>query len=194
MKLTCLRHGLTPLNRAHRFNGSIQEGITPDQRLELEEVRFDAGRFERVYCSPLRRCIETAVALGIGGLVPDARIAERNLGIFEGLTADECRLSYPEAFEAFSVLDADYAIPRGESRAQHLQRVLAWLEEAVSYREVLAVTHGGTIDFLYRMADGMPLHGGGQIYGSMNASLTTFVVEWPDLRLLGYSASLASVG
>ena len=112
MKLTCLRYGLTPLNQAYRFNSSIQEGLTPEQRQALEAVRFAASSSKRVYCSPLRRCIETAAALGIRGLSPP------NLGIFEGLTADECRRAYPDAFEAFAVLDEEYAIPGGESRAE----------------------------------------------------------------------------
>ena len=38
MKLTCLRHGLTPLNAAHRFNGTIQEGITAEQRTTLMDI------------------------------------------------------------------------------------------------------------------------------------------------------------
>lgn len=127
--------------------------------------------------------------LVIEGPLFDARMAERNLGIFEGLTAEECGLSYPAAFEAFAALDEGYAIPGGESRAEHLRRGLAWLEEAVVHAEVLAVTHGGMIDFLYRMAIGMPLHDG-RIHGSHNASLTAFAVEWPRLRLLEYSAPL----
>lgn len=80
--------------------------------------------------------------------------------------------------------DADFQIPGGESRAQNLARVMDWLSEASRHEEVLAITHGGTVDFVYRLGSGLPAHGGGQIFGSDNTSMSTFEVDWPDIRLL----------
>ena len=192
MKLTCLRHGLTPLNAAHRFNGTIQEGITTEQRSTLKAVLFDDSRFDVVYSSHLLRCIETAQALRIKPRIVDPRLAERDLGVFQGLTASECSERYPDAWASFLRLDADFRIPDGESRAEHLNRVMAWLEEAAQHAQVLAITHGGTIDFLYRLGTNQPLHGGTDIFGGENASLTSFTVEWPKVSLESYSVALTS--
>ena len=192
MKLTCLRHGLTPLNAAHRFNGTIQEGITLEQRATLDTVLFDDSGFDVVYSSHLLRCIETAEALKIKQWVVDQRLAERSLGVFEGLTASECNDRYPDAWASFLRLDADFRIPGGESRAEHLDRVMEWLKEAAQHAAVLAITHGGTIDFLYRLGTNRPLHGGTDIFGGENASLTTFTVKWPEVSLESYSAALTS--
>ena len=84
MKLTCLRHGLTPLNAAHRFNGTIQEGITTEQRSTLNAVLFDDSRFDVVYSSHLLRCIETAEALRIERSPGSYERAHGLLGIGRG--------------------------------------------------------------------------------------------------------------
>ncbi len=184
MQLTCLRHGVTPLNLAHRFNGMSQEGITDTQYNQLAEIDFDHTPFDAIYCSHLHRTAETARALGIASWITDARIAERNLGVFEGLTDSECESRYPESYASFRRFDAGFVIPGGESRAEHLARVLEWLQEAAGHERVLAVTHGGTMDFLIRLGNDLPVHGGDEIFGGPNASISTFEVNWPSIRLI----------
>ena len=102
------------------------------------------------------------------------------------LTAAECQVRFPRAYADFMRLEAEPAIPGGESRGAHLARVLAWLEEVAARDRVLAVTHGGVIDFLERLALGQPLHGG-EFYGGANLGLTAFEVTWPTLRFLSFS-------
>jgi len=118
------------MNLAHRLNGMSQEGITEPQRKALAKIDFDHSAFDAIYCSHLNRTIETAEALGILSWITDTRIAERDLGVFEGLTDAECANQYPEAYRSFKLFDADFVVPGGESRAEHLTRVLGWLEEA----------------------------------------------------------------
>ena len=55
---------------------------------------------------------------------------------------------------------------------------------------MLAVTHGGVIDFIYRMASGHPIHGGEDIFGGENLGLTAFELTWPEIRLLAFSTEL----
>jgi len=55
---------------------------------------------------------------------------------------------------------------------------------------VLAVTHGGTMDFLYRMGAGHPMHGGDAIFGGENLSRSSFRVEWPAVELLAFNEPL----
>lgn len=186
MELHVIRHGLTVWNLEGRFNGSSDDCLTADQVRTLRCVDFSASGYDAVYCSPLERCVETARCLGIDRWIPEARIAERNLGVFEGCTSRECVDRHPEAFAAFSELDERYVVPGGESRREHLARVLAWLEEACRFERVLAIAHGGTIDFLYRLGSGLPLHGGPHIFGGGNAAMSKFAVDWPHVRLLAF--------
>lgn len=190
MLLHCIRHGITESNQVGRFNGLVDDPLTEPQRRALLDISFDASRYDAVFCSPLRRAVETAVCLGLERWTPEPRMAERNLGIFQGLTPDECHERYPDEFAIFRTFCGDFVIPNGESRDQNLARILAWLEDASSYDRVLAITHGGTIDFLYRLGTGLPIHGGSEIFSAGNATLSIFEVDWPDVRLIDYSIGL----
>lgn len=193
MILDCIRHGLTPSNLAGRFNDSADESLTAGQKAALRAVRFDASAYDLLFVSPMRRCLETADCLGIAACRRDARIVERDLGLFAGLTPRQCAERHPEDFRAFSAFDGDFRIPGGESRAAHLLRVTAWLEEvaASGAGRVLAITHGGTIDFLHRMATGHPIHGGERIFAGANAALSRFALDWPAVRLVEDQIPLA---
>jgi probable phosphoglycerate mutase len=151
MELHCLRHGVTIGNVEERYQGVGDSALTEDQLAAFSTVTFDSSVYDAVYCSPRGRCRDTARALGIGPLIEEPRLAERHFGVFEGLPRAECQRRYPVEFAAFQRFDSDYQLPDGESRASNLERVLGWLEAVATYRRVLAITHGGTIDFLYRM-------------------------------------------
>ena len=191
VQVSCLRHGVTDRNAKGVFSGMGTEGLTEEARLGLAAADFEATGFDAIYCSPAVRCVETATSLGIAHHIEEPRLAERDFGLFEGLTADECRERHPEEFEAFRRLDAHFVIPGGESRAQHLARITDWLQEVEAHRRVLAVTHGGTIDFLYRLGSGGPLHGGGTVFAGPNAALSVFDVEWPSVTVRHHGMTLA---
>ena len=190
MRVTCVRHGETERNRQGVFSGAGTEGISEPQRQALLGLGFDASPYDAFFCSPAVRCRETAEALGIRDTVIDPRLAEREFGVFEGLTVDECRIRHPSSFEAFRRLDGEFVIPGGESRDQHLERVLAWLEDAVRHQNVLAITHGGTIDFLYRLGAGEPMHGGPTVFAGPNAAWSTFEVDGPRVSVIEHGVQL----
>ena len=160
------------------------------QRRALEATRFDSTEFDAIYSSPAARCRETAAALGIDRLRVDARLAERHFGIFDGRSVAECRDLYPDAFAAFRRLDGDFVIPGGESRGQHLDRVSAWLRAIADRADVLAFTHGGTIDLLYRLGTAHPPHGGIEVFAGPNAAISEFEVEWPRISLIRHGIAL----
>ena len=192
MLLHCIRHGLTVANEEQRFNGSLDDPLTDPQRSTLREIPFEASGYDAIYCSPQSRAVETAQCLGIDRFTLEPRIAERHLGIFEGLTPRECSQRYPQDFAKFGALSGDYQIPGGESRAQNLERVMSWVQEIACRTCVLAVTHGGTIDFLYRLATGLPIHGGDEIFSGGNATLSEFEISDSEVRLVRFDQPLAS--
>jgi probable phosphoglycerate mutase len=189
-----VRHGRTACNTRGIFSGVGSEGITPNQRSDLGHVRFDASSFDAVYCSPARRCRDTAECLGISDYIEEPRLAERHFGIFEGLSAEQCRALHPAEFDRFLALDEGFVIPGGESRAHHLERVLRWLIDVSTLRRVLAITHGGTIDFLYRLGAGIEVHGGSTVFAGPNAALSEFEVTWPRISVLRHGEPLAPAG
>ncbi|HLI67711.1 MAG TPA: histidine phosphatase family protein [Caulobacteraceae bacterium] len=192
MILHLIRHGASVANLAHRFNPE-DDPLDPDTVRALRAAAFRFEPYDRIYVSPLRRAVQTAEHLGLTGWTLEPRISERGLGVFAGLTAAECRARHAEAFADFSRLEPEPAIPGGESRAAHLERVTAWLAdtEASGASRVLAVTHGGVIDFVYRLASGAPLHGGDDIFGGGNLSLSEFEIERGALRVLAFARPLA---
>ena len=189
-RVTCIRHGETARNISGVFSGMGTEEITDEARGRLSAAGLDPAGFDAIYSSPAVRCLATTAALGIDDFRIDARLAERDFGIFEGLEAAECQRRFPELFVEFKRLTEDFAIPEGESRAQHLHRILDWLEDAVAYENVLAITHGGTIDFLYRLGAGVAPHGGSKVFAGRNGAKSIFDVEWPRVTLVTHSTDL----
>lgn len=189
MKLHCLRHGETESNVASRYSGAGEDPLTEAQRERFRAIRFDATRFGAVYCSPFRRCTETAQSLGLGSWTTEPRLAERDFGVFEGLTPAQCRERYPEEFARFLRFDADYQIPGGESRRQNHVRIESWIESLTGDQSVLAITHGGTIDFLYRRGSDLPLHGG-TIHSGDNSAISTFLIRWPHIEVVSFNIAL----
>ena len=189
MRIACLRHGATDANLVGRFNGP-HDPLTTAARASLAATRFDAATYDAIFCSPHRRAVETAQCLKLPGWTLEPRIVERRFGIFEGLTPGECAARYPTEYARFRAFDADYAVPNGESRAENLARVVAWVRDVAVHDRVLAITHGGTIDFLYRFAVGIALHGGDRIYSGGNATLAIFDIDWPNVRLVDFDAPL----
>jgi probable phosphoglycerate mutase len=193
--LDVIRHGLTPSNLGHRFNDSPDEPLTEEAHAAMRTISVEAADYDSVYVSSMTRALQTAEGLGLRRVIIDPRLCERGLGVFQGLTAMECRERHGDAFARFLAYDAEFCIPEGESRRDHLARVLSWLEAAASSgaRRVLAITHGGTIDFLYRMAVGHPLHGGGTIFGSENLNRSSFQVDWPQVTLVRFDEPLTGL-
>lgn len=190
MQLDIIRHGLTVSNRAHRFNDSDDDPLAEP----VTGVTIDPLAYDQVFVSPALRCQETARGLGLTIWRDEPRLLERRLGVFQGLTPDQCREQHGPAFAAFQAFDADFVIPDGESRAQHFQRISHWLDEVATSgaRHVLAISHGGVVDFLYRLGSGLPLHGGSTIFGGDNLGRSRLARVDGAWRLLAHSEPLSS--
>jgi broad specificity phosphatase PhoE len=191
MLLDVIRHGATASTIGRRFNDDPHEPLAPEAITALADIAFEAMGYERIDVSSLRRAVETAEGLGLVGYRIDPRLAERGLGVFQGLTEAECRARFASDFDAFSAFEPNYCIPDGESRGAHLARVLSWLEDVASSGagRALAVAHGGVLDFLRRLGTDEPVHGGAFSGGEL-LSLSRFELDWPTLRLISFSEPL----
>jgi probable phosphoglycerate mutase len=160
-----VRHGETAWNAETRIQGHLDSPLNEEglaQALLLAE-RLAHEHFDQLYCSDLGRVLQTAQPLvdrtGKRPLL-SPRLRERNLGVFQGLTGAECQRDWPQDYAHFHARDPDHAMPGGESIRQLYARVSGFFDEAAAAHpgeRLVAVTHGGVLDALYRHATAMPL-------------------------------------
>ena len=114
-------------------------------RRALSELIEDPAS-HRLIASPLGRALNTArlVALEMGrdadDIVTDRRLIELSLGHWEGLTWDEVRRRFPEAWAARQNDRWHFEPPGGESYQQMAERLAHWLAEHPG--PAVVVTHG----------------------------------------------------
>jgi broad specificity phosphatase PhoE/CTP:molybdopterin cytidylyltransferase MocA len=101
-----------------------------------------------IYCSDLRRSVETARTIGkFHGLEPLARLDFREVGLgeWEGLSFDEVRRLYPAEYEERGRDIVNFRPPGGESFLDCASRVLPALYEALGATrgDILIVAHAG---------------------------------------------------
>jgi broad specificity phosphatase PhoE len=116
-------------------------------RVLAEEVAGEG--LAALYASQMRRARETAgiVAARIG-LEPrvDERLAEVDMGEWQGRVRSELMREHPEVWEAWGRADPAIRFPGGESIAELSERVLAALADiAAGPLPALVVCHGGPI-------------------------------------------------
>lgn len=147
--LYVVRHGRTALNVDERYLGVLDplldaQGI--DQAHALVHLLRDRARV--VVSSPKRRALQTAEIIASGLNLPLTIVqsfAERNVGVYEGLSKSEARLTYPDLWARDITRQWDIGPPGGESIKTVFERVthgLEFLEKNFSGQSVILVSHG----------------------------------------------------
>ncbi len=119
--------------------------------------------FAAAYSSDLVRARATAeCAISPLGLPLHLRagLRERNFGVLAAMTRAEMEARHPAIVAAWQASLVDFVIPEGESHATFSARVLGTLQDiAAAHADgpVLVVTHGGSLDCVYRAATGLHL-------------------------------------
>ena len=159
-----VRHGETAWNAESRIQGHLDSPLNEEglaQALLVGE-RLARERIDALYCSDLGRVRQTVQPLVDRTRIElriTERLRERHLGVFQGLTGREAQARYPEDYARFHGRDPDHQVPGGESIRQVNARVGALFTELAAQHPgqlVVAVTHGGVLDALYRFITGMP--------------------------------------
>ena len=119
-----------------------------------------AGGIAALYASDLKRAWATAECIGAAlGLTPRPapELRERCYGIFEGLTYNEAKLKYPDAYAAFVQRDPDYDFETGETLKALFDRVTGKLKALAAEhagQSIVVVLHGGVLDIANRFVRG----------------------------------------
>lgn len=201
-----VRHGETAWNALGRIQGHLDSPLNEEGLAQALLVgdRLAHESFACLYSSDLGRALQTAqpIADRSGRAVQtDVRLRERKLGIFQGLTGAECEFRFPDEYARFRARHPDHAIPGdGESPRQIYDRVSgAFTSLALDNPEscVVVVTHGGVLDALYRLVQGIPLERS-RDFPIFNASLNIVrctngrwsIERWGDISHLTRDATL----
>jgi probable phosphoglycerate mutase len=157
-RVLLVRHGQSEWNALGRWQGQADPPLSDLGRAQARAAAHSLGAVDAVYSSDLQRAAETAAIiaeqLGLGPVLLDRDLRERDAGEWSGLTRDEILERYPgylseDRHTAFAPERGKPKRPPGwEGDAALLPRVLAALQrihEAVPDGDVLAVTHGGVI-------------------------------------------------
>lgn len=154
IELVLVRHGETTWNASRRYQGQSESDLSPAGREEAAAVgrRLTGLRFDRAFSSDLRRTVHTAEIILEGRpdvpLQPTPLLRELHFGHFEGLTLDQIRSTYPDAYQIWADDLVDQAPPGGETLRQQVDRARRFLDESfpgAAAGRSLVVAHGGSI-------------------------------------------------
>jgi len=161
-ELWVLRHGETKWNAEARLQGRLDSPLT---ETGLDQARAQ-GRIltarlpgpVRVLCSDAPRALRTA-EIAIAGLdLPierEPRLAEIDLGRWQGQTLDALRADHPEIARATDPHLWKFTAPGGETLGQMAARVQAVLDGLTG--PTVLVTHGVTSRLLRCIVLGVPI-------------------------------------
>lgn len=160
-RICFVRHGETNWNAERQMQGHIDiplnaNGISQAERLANALIRVKHS-FDVIYSSDLERALHTANAVA-RALSLDVqitpRLRERNVGKLQGLLLSEAPVLLPEIWQRHIARELDHDLGGGESIRTFHQRMQDILELFLNEhrgQSVLAVSHGGSLDMIYRI-------------------------------------------
>ena len=160
-RICFVRHGETNWNTERQMQGHINiplnaNGISQAERLANALIRVKHS-FDVIYSSDLERALHTANAVA-RALSLDVqitpRLRERNVGKLQGLLLAEAPVLLPEIWQRHIARELDHDLGGGESIRTFHQRMQDILELFLNEhrgQSVLAVSHGGSLDMIYRI-------------------------------------------
>jgi broad specificity phosphatase PhoE len=151
LNVLIVRHGQSEWNAVGRWQGHADPPLSELGISQARAAGRSVGVFDAVIASDLDRAASTARimadALGIGPVVTDDRLRERDVGAWQALTRTQIEAQYP------GQLENGHRPPGWEADESVVARAIAALEriaDDVGTGNVLVVAHGGIIYSLER--------------------------------------------
>ena len=158
-RILLARHGQSAWNASGRWQGWADPPLTELGRQQAWAAAACIGTVDAVVASDLERAVATAIviseAIGVGPVVVEPDLKERDVGEWTGCTRAEIAERWPDAFAAFLAGRAAggdgvrVTPPGGETLEVVLERTAAALlriaELVGPAAEVVAISHGGVI-------------------------------------------------
>ena len=190
-RLLLARHGRTEWNETGRYQGSSDVGLSSGGLQEAEALgrRLAGERIDAIYCSDLKRAVETAEAVARGRdlkLITHKELREIDFGGLEGLTFGEIDRRYP-GIDWWTARDPDMKLPQGESVSQLAKRVRRFLAELGGHSDeetALVVAHGGTLRAVICLVLGLSLEHWWQI--SIDSASLSMIDRYSTTSVLSH--------
>jgi probable phosphoglycerate mutase len=200
-RLCLIRHGETAWNVEHRFQGHTDTELNAQGKLQAIQMAKALDQtnvlFDALYTSDLKRAADTADAIVKQFNMPAivmGELRERHFGALQGLTVAQAPLLKPDLWQIHISRELDHDLQGGESISQfalRIEKALLTIQQKHIGQTILLVSHGGTLDMMYRIASGQALNTTRTV-SIPNASLNwlihdgdTWAVEcWGDTRHL----------
>lgn len=152
-RLLLVRHGATTLSTEDRFAGATDVPLSDEGRTQAARLgdRLRDDGIAAVYCSPMRRTIETASIIAAPhGLPPVTRPGLREIdhGHWEGLTRQDVETRFSDEYARWEADPFTVAPDGGECGVDVMARALPIVRaivEAHRGQNVLVVSHKATI-------------------------------------------------
>ena len=149
-RMLVVRHGESEWNAAGRWQGRADPPLTMEGQRQAAAAARVLGSFDAVVASPLLRAAETATIiaeqLGIGPVLVEPDLMERDAGEWEGLTRGQIEMGWP------GYLEQGKRPTRYEPDDKMLDRVRRAMDRVVERAAggaggdgVLVVAHGGVV-------------------------------------------------
>jgi broad specificity phosphatase PhoE len=140
------RHGQSEWNALGRWQGQADPPLSDLGRRQAHEAARSLGAVDGIWTSDLRRAAETAAIIGsdmgVGPVVLDTDLRERDAGEWTGLTRAEIERRYPGYL-------SDGRRPSGwesdELLVGRAQRALRRIADAIPGGDALVITHAGVV-------------------------------------------------
>ena len=151
-RLSVFRHGRTIANDTGIYIGKTDYPLSENGKKELIEKtdEFIYPKVQRVYSSPLKRCIETSeILFPEREIIGMSDLRELDLGDFEGKSVDE--LIHREDYKNWLKGGVDNTPPNGESIQDMTVRVYNALNQIIinmmseDFTHCAIVTHSGIV-------------------------------------------------
>jgi alpha-ribazole phosphatase/probable phosphoglycerate mutase len=154
-----IRHGETVDADSRRYKGHIDvplsgNGIKQLERLseyltQITNYRSQITDIKAVYSSGLDRALKSAEIIakpfGLNPIVIDD-LKERSFGVWEGMTFDEIKDKWPDAFNAWAENPLKFSPMEGENTLEVKERAMKAFNSIINKHkdeEIAIVSHGG---------------------------------------------------
>jgi len=148
MQVYLLRHGRTSATGTYTGISDVDLNNEGAREVQNLAVATDLGTITNCFCSPLRRCRQTAEFFDVKDkTVYEDALREIDFGRWEGRSFTEIAREDPETLQRWFEQKEHFTFPGGERVIDFIHRVNNWFDQLLKSESdmVLVVSHGGVI-------------------------------------------------